>query len=73
MQKAAGISFIRLNGCPVCKKFVYLPSDRRQRCPQTNDDGTVCGSPRCDATGKPFEVIIFYFMHAIAVIIVHYR
>lgn len=57
MQKAAGISFMRLNGCPVCKKFVYLPSDRRQRCPQQiNDDGTVCGSPRCDATGKPFEV-----------------
>jgi len=56
MQEAAGVSFLRLNGCNVCNQFVYLPDDPRQRCPQIKQDGTVCDSPRCDEKGKAFEV-----------------
>lgn len=56
LKKAAGVSFLRLNGCPKCHKFIYLPEDRRTHCAQVNKDGTVCGHPRYDDSGKPFEV-----------------
>ena len=56
MQSAAGIKFLRLNGCTGCKKYVYLPSDRRRVCPRVKEDGNVCGSPRFDDQGKAVEV-----------------
>ena len=56
MQSAAGIKFLRLNGCTGCKKYVYLPSDRRRVCPRVKEDGNICGSPRFDDQGKALEV-----------------
>ena len=51
MQKEAGMHFLALNGCPRCKKFVFVPTDSRQICP-------VCGGPRYDSKGKPLEVCV---------------
>lgn len=59
MQKAAGIRFLRLNGCTGCHKFVYLPDDRRTHCPCVKADGNVCGSPRFDAQGKALERVLY--------------
>ena len=59
MQQEAGVSFLRLNGCPKCHKFVYLPDDPRSNCPYVKADGSVCEHPRFDADGKPFEVCKF--------------
>ena len=56
MQQAAGINFLRLNGCIGCKNYVYLPSDPRRVCPRVKEDGNVCGSPRFDDQGKAVEV-----------------
>ena len=44
MQEAAGVTFLRLNGCVDCNKFVYLPDDPRTQCLHVKEDGTVCGS-----------------------------
>ena len=49
MQEAAGVSFLRLNGCVTCHKFVYLPQDRRTHCPR-------CGGQRFDDEGHALEV-----------------
>ena len=57
MQKAAGVSFLRLNGCVRCHKFVYLPQDQRTHCPQVLEGGVVCGHPRFDGEGHAFEVL----------------
>ena len=56
MQEAAGVSFLRLNGCVKCHKFVYLPQDRRTHCPQVLEGGVVCGGPRFDDEGHSLEV-----------------
>ena len=56
MQEAAGVSFLRLNGCPKCNNYVYLPDDKRAHCPQVKD-GTPCGAARFDEDGKPLEVV----------------
>ena len=55
MQEAAGVSFLRLNGCVKCHNFVYLPQDRRTHCPLVEGD-IVCGGPRFDDEGHALEV-----------------
>lgn len=60
LQEEAGTSFLRLNGCPSCHKHVYMPTDRATHCPTIKSDGTVCGHPRYDDAGKPFEVFVFF-------------
>jgi len=59
MQEAAGVKFLRLNGCIGCHNFVYLPDDARTHCPQVLESGTVCGKPRFNAAGKAHEVLYF--------------
>ena len=56
MQEAAGVTFLRLNGCAKCHKFVYLPEDRHTHCPQVIEGGLVCGGPRFDDEGHALEV-----------------
>lgn len=56
MQQAAGAKMLRLNGCPSCKRHVYLPTDKEQCCPRIKANGSVCGHPRYDDEGKPLEV-----------------
>lgn len=56
MQQAAGVKFLRLNGCVGCHKFVYLPSDPRRQCPYINKNGSVCGCDRLNVDNKPREV-----------------
>ena len=56
LQQQAGTSFLRLNGCPKCHKHVYLPTDKEKTCPRVGEDGTVCGHPRYQESGKAFEV-----------------
>ena len=55
MQNAAGTKALRLNGCVGCHKHVFLPkqTDKNTTCP-------LCGHPRYDGVGKPFEEV-FYF------------
>ena len=53
MHKAAGAKMLRLNGCPYCKKHVYLPCQKDTHCPR-------CGKSRYGADGKPLEQV-FYF------------
>ena len=60
MRKEAGAELLRLNGCPHCKSHVYLPKDKAHSCPHINRDGTVCGHPRYDDSGKALERV-FYF------------
>ena len=40
--------------------MVYVPSDKRTHCPSIKSNGQVCGHPRCDENGAPFEEV-FYF------------
>ena len=47
--RQSGATVLRLNGCVDCHNYVFLPSDRRQTCPD-------CGHQRCDARGQPHEV-----------------
>ena len=56
LQSKAGVSFLALNGCTKCNKFVYLPSDKRKNCPHVKTNGEVCGEPRYDTNGKAKEV-----------------
>ena len=58
MKMTAGVSFLRLNGCHKCHKYVYTPDQKIEHCPYVKPDGTVCGSPRFDSKGKAFEVLI---------------
>ena len=44
---------LRLNGCPQCKKHVYVPWSKRKSCPR-------CGTARFDTDGKPKE-LVYYF------------
>ena len=50
------MTFVVLNGCPECNKFVYLPEDKRKNCPYVKANGEVCGKSRYDKFGKPVEV-----------------
>lgn len=61
MREAAGAEMLRLNGCPHCKRHVYLPTDKAQTCPHVKKNGTVCGHPRYDEAGKPLEVCMLPF------------
>lgn len=56
LHKEAGVSILRLNGCPHCNRHVYHPEDTTDLCPHVNTDGTVCAHPRFDEHGKPLEV-----------------
>merc|ERR1712224_453454 len=60
MAQAAGCSFLRLNGCPECRHHVYGQGDERTHCPHVNEKHEVCGKPRYDERGVPFEEV-FYF------------
>ena len=60
MRKAAGCSFIRLNGCPCCGEHVYGQGDQRTHCPHVKEDGQACGHARYDENDIPFEEV-FYF------------
>ena len=55
-RRAAGVDYLVLDGCPKCNKHVYTPGDTRDNCPHEKNDGTICGHPRFDPSGKPFEV-----------------
>ena len=56
LQNAAGAFCLRLHGCTACQRHVYVPDDKTGFCPRVKDDGTVCGHPRYDASGRPNEV-----------------
>ena len=58
LKQSAGAHVLRLNGCVDCKKHVYHPDDEDTHCPFVKPDGSVCGHPRFDEKGKPFEVFI---------------
>merc|ERR1711937_1007720 len=60
MAQAAGCSFLRLNGCPECRHHVHGQGDERTHCPHVNEKHEVCGKPRYDERGVPFEEV-FYF------------
>lgn len=51
MRKYAGAQLLRLNGCPKCKRHVYLPSDKDKNC-------RLCGHSRYDEKGLPLEVVL---------------
>ena len=53
MQKAAGTTVMRLNGCVGCHRHVFTPDDKAKSCPH-------CNTPRYNSKGKPFEEV-FYF------------
>lgn len=53
MQQVAGAKMLRLNGCPQCKKHVYVPSSKRKSCPR-------CGAARFDTDGNAKE-LVYYF------------
>ena len=53
MQQVAGAKMLRLNGCPCCKKHVYVPWSKRKSRPR-------CGTARFDTDGKPKE-LVYYF------------
>ena len=52
MRQEAGVSFLRLNGCP-CDKHIYLPNDRRTTCPS-------CGKSRFDTKGLAWETFLYF-------------
>lgn len=56
MQEKAGVQCLIIHGCVGCDEFVYVPGDRRTHCSNVKSDGTICGHPRLDVNGKPFEV-----------------
>ena len=56
MHQKAGARVLRLNGCVGCHRKVYMPDDRAKVCPLRKEDGTICGHPRYDGKGKPYEV-----------------
>lgn len=53
MKQEAGVSFLRLNGCPSCDNHIYMPDDRRAICPK-------CGNERFDASGKALETFLYF-------------
>ena len=57
LQAKAGVTFLALNGCTGCNKFVYLPSDKRKSCPYIKANGEVCAEPRFGTDGQPKEVV----------------
>ena len=68
IQEWAGCSYLELHGCPqgktirprvkACGRHVFQPTDRRRVCP-------LCGAPRYDNNGRPFEVgIIMFCLHS---------
>ena len=60
MKKLAGAEMLRLNGCPECKRHVYLPSDKTNFCPHVKADGTVCGAARFDEHGQARESVYYF-------------
>ena len=52
LQKDAGATFLKLNGCVDCNKFVFLPDDARRHCP-------LCGGARYDENGHAREVFSY--------------
>ena len=56
MREMAGAEMLRLNGCPKCRKHVYLPKSKATTCPYVQPNGAVCGAPRYDKKGDPKEV-----------------
>lgn len=53
MKREAGVSFLRLNGCPWCDKHIYLPDDRRKFCPS-------CNKSRFDEKGVAHETFLYF-------------
>lgn len=53
MKQDAGVSFLRLNGCPSCDNHIYMPDDRCSNCPK-------CGHARFDSNGQPFETFLYF-------------
>ena len=51
MFERSGATCLKLNGCIHCDAFVFLPSDKRRRCPD-------CDGDRFNADGVPNEVLI---------------
>ena len=62
LKKKAGVSFLRLHGCPECNKHVYKPDDTEKNCPYKKVDGSVCGHPRYDENNQPHEVFFMLFV-----------
>ena len=52
MFARSGATCLKLNGCIHCNSFVFLPSDKRRRCPE-------CGGDRFNEHGVPNEVFVF--------------
>jgi len=63
IKETAGTSYLRLNGCVGCHQHVYLPDDKSVRCPHLVNNVDVCGHPRYDQSGKPFEVCFKMYMY----------
>lgn len=64
-KAVAGTNYLKLHGCPKCNKYVYSPKDHNVNCPFVNvkGDGSVCGYPRYNEAGKPWEIAFFFPLH----------